>query len=199
MKGKLLLSFLEKIGETMVASSDFFAAFLAAGYGASMKKLEYELSKRQNAREREHYKFELERARQQRYRNFLQYLKDDGLIEEKMKGKEKFFTLTTKAARRRQELRDRAIKQLPDRNNYTQKAANTSVIVSFDIPERERRKRAWLRSALHHLGLQKVQQSLWMGKVKIPDNFLNDLVRLRLTDYIEIFEISKVGSLRHLL
>ncbi len=199
MKGKFLLKFLEKVGESTLASGDLFAAFLAAGYGASLSRLEYEFSKIQNAREREKAKLEIKRSRRQRYRNFVQYLKTDELVEEKIEGKKKIFTLTFRGHRRLQELKKRARRQLPDCNLYTKETVDKSVIVSFDIPERDRRKRSWLRSALHNLGLRKVQQSLWLGKVKIPKDFLDDLGRLRLTDYIEIFEVTKVGTLRHII
>ena len=44
-----------------------------------------------------------------------------------------------------------------------------------------------------------IQKSVWIGKVKIPKEFLDDLFKLRLIDYIEIFEISKAGSLKNLI
>jgi hypothetical protein len=43
-----------------------------------------------------------------------------------------------------------------------------------------------------------VQKSLWLGKVKIPEEFLVDIRKLSLLDYVEIFEITKTGSLKNL-
>ena len=72
------------------------------------------------------------------------------------------------------------------------------MIVVFDVPEKERRKRDWLRSVLKRLELKMVQKSVWIGKVKIPKELLDDLFNLKLLDYVEIFEVSKSGSLRQL-
>ena len=72
------------------------------------------------------------------------------------------------------------------------------MIVSFDVPEKEKRKRGWLRSTLKNLGFRMLQKSVWIGKVKIPEAYLEDLKRLRLLSYIEIFAISKRGTIRHI-
>ena len=68
----------------------------------------------------------------------------------------------------------------------------------IDIPESERKKRAWLRSALKNLNFKMIQQSVWIGKVRIPEEFLRDLRNMHLTEYVEIFEISKAGSLQQI-
>jgi hypothetical protein len=44
-----------------------------------------------------------------------------------------------------------------------------------------------------------VQKSVWVGKTKIPQDFLDDLFKLKLVDFVEIFEISRTGSLKHLI
>ena len=72
-------------------------------------------------------------------------------------------------------------------------------IVAFDVPERERRKRDWLRATLGRMGYKTIQRSVLLGKTKIPSEFLDDLRKLHMVDYVEIFEITKTGSLRHLL
>ena len=73
------------------------------------------------------------------------------------------------------------------------------IIVIFDIPERERRKRAWLRLALKNIGLKLIQRSVWMGKVQIPKEFLDDIRELHLVNFVEIFEITKSGSLNQVI
>ena len=79
---------------------------------------------------------------------------------------------------------------------YAGDAAKQFTIVTFDIPERERRKRDWLRGALRNLGLAMVQKSVWIGKVKIPGELVEDMKSMRILDFVEIFEISKTGSLQ---
>ena len=82
---------------------------------------------------------------------------------------------------------------------YAKERNDAFVIIAFDIPEKERGRRSWLREALRNLGMKMVQKSVWMGKVKIPEAFLNDLRSFHLVDYVEVFEITKTGSLEHLL
>lgn len=68
-------------------------------------------------------------------------------------------------------------------------------VVVFDIPERERYKRVWLRTALLALGFSLCQQSVWVGKLKIPKQFLEDLRDREMLSYVQIFEVTKEGSL----
>ena len=68
-------------------------------------------------------------------------------------------------------------------------------VVIFDVPERERYKRVWLRTALLALGFSLCQQSVWIGKSKIPKGFLEDLRDREMLSYVEVFEVSKEGSL----
>ncbi len=42
------------------------------------------------------------------------------------------------------------------------------------------------------------QKSVWIGKTKVPQKFLNDLDDLDISDYVEIFTVNKSGSLRKL-
>lgn len=74
----------------------------------------------------------------------------------------------------------------------------TFIIVAFDIPEREKRKRNWLRQSLCRMGLSMVQKSVWIGRVKLPEDFIESLRHLKLADCVEIFEITKTGTLKHL-
>ena len=53
--------------------------------------------------------------------------------------------------------------------------------------------------ALKNIGLRLIQQSVWMGKVKIPKEFLDDIRELHLANFVEIFEITKSGSLNQVI
>jgi len=72
-------------------------------------------------------------------------------------------------------------------------------IVSYDIPEKLRPLRAWLRSSLRNFGLRAMQRSVFIGKIKLPEYFIADITQFRLEKYVEIFEITKAGTLRHKL
>ena len=190
MRGKILLKALEIIHDQAMSQVDFFAAVIAAGYGASMSALDYEYDRRQRARNIKNFHGEELKERKKRLKVFIAKMKHDGLIEElendkvkiSTKGKEKIIQLKGK---------------LPDRH-YQADGRDNAVIISFDIPEKLRRKRDWLREVIRNLGFQMVHQSVWLGKVKIPKDFLEDLANLNILEFIEIFEISKTGSLRKL-
>lgn len=195
MRGKITMKILERTAETAVDISDLFAVFLTAGYGASYSKLEYLLSKREDERLKRNLDKKLQIKLKQRYQNVLYKLKKDGLIEEKIKNERRFFTITKKGTKRLNFLKGGLSLATPP-INYQKKTGNKIVIVIFDIPEKERRKRQWLREVLKNIGLKMAQKSVWIGKMKIPKQFLDDLYVLKIIDFVEIFEISSSGSLR---
>jgi len=110
---------------------------------------------------------------------------------------EKFFSITRRGRERLAVLKTLQKKELPHAT-FQKEIGDTFLIVAFDIPERERRKRRWLRLALRQLGMDMVQKSVWIGKVKLPEEFLGSLHHLGLMGYVEIFAISKAGTLKHL-
>ena len=140
------------------------------------------------------------KRQQQRFYSMFHRLKKDGLIEENIKNDKSFFQITSKGRQRLKRLKERQADALPG-NSYKTcdlKKSKFTIIV-FDIPESERKKRAWLRSALKNLNFKMIQQSVWIGKVRIPEEFLSDLRNMHLTEYVEIFEISKTGSLQQII
>lgn len=195
MKGEITLKFLEEIKDFVDSSADLFEVFLRAGYGASAGKLRYEFSKAQKERRQRQ---ELAQYRK-RYARFLYRLRQDGLIKGKEQKSGKLVTLTPKGRKKLMALKERYAGRLPEVSAYDKNESDKFIIVVFDIPERERKKRDWLRSALKNIGLKLVQKSVWMGKVKVSKDFIDDLSELKLIDYVEIFEISKTGSLRHVI
>ncbi len=96
-------------------------------------------------------------------------------------------------------VRREVVGDFPDISNYSKASGNQLIIFAFDIPEHYRQKRAWLRAVLRNLGLKMLQKSVWIGRTKIPEIFLDDLRRLKMINYIEILAISKSGSLRQVI
>ncbi len=68
------------------------------------------------------------------------------------------------------------------------------VIVIFDIPERQKIKRGWLRTELKILGFKQLQKSVWIGKGPLPEKFIKKLIQLNIFQYIHIFEIKQRGT-----
>ena len=68
-------------------------------------------------------------------------------------------------------------------------------VVIFDIPERERKKRLWLRLELISYGYKLLQKSVWVGYRPLPEDFLRDLEDFNLKSHIHIFSIHHSGTL----
>jgi CRISPR/Cas system-associated endoribonuclease Cas2 len=190
MKGDLTHKMLELISRASLKTTDTIAAFLTSPYGSSYKTIEYNLERREHRRGRAI----LQKEERQRYYNLLYTLKKEGLIKEVDQG---LLSVTEKG--RAWLLRHKNNNRQVPAVRYTGLPHDRFIIVAFDIPEKERFKRDWLRTALKSLGLQMIQRSVWMGKVKLPALFLSDVRKLRLLDSVEIFEITRTGTLKHLL
>jgi len=187
MRGKILRQILEFLEDGAANQINFFDAILSGGYGASMGKIEYEYQKNKKARDLQKIQLNDFKIKKKRLQKFLSKLKKDGLIIEienssnlviSNKGKQKLFKLKTTQTK-----------------YYKKENSETFTIISFDIPERLRRKRNWLREVIQNLGFKMVHKSVWIGKVKIPKQLIFDLEEMNILEFIEIFEISKTGGL----
>lgn len=54
-----------------------------------------------------------------------------------------------------------------------------NMIISFDIPEKNRTIRRWLRNQIKIFGYKMLQQSLWIGPGPLPSSFLERLENLK--------------------
>lgn len=192
MKGDIIFKVLESVEKVALGFADLFEVFLEAGYGASLGNLEYRLRKKENKGTDEEEKQRIA----QRYYSMLSRLKKEGFLEEPTIKNGRSFFLTS-AGKKKLSFLKRKRKELPRMPKVQD--GPTFVIVAFDIPEREKRKRDWLRQSLRHMGLSMVQKSVWIGKVRLPEDFMESLRRLRLLDCVEIFEITRTGTLKHLV
>jgi len=192
MKGQILLKVLEIIKDRAIDQMDFFNAILASGYGTGMGKIEYEYQKRRQVSHSKKFQADNLKDRKKRLRIFISKMKHDGLINETGMDNIKLI-ISNKGKKKLMQLKNK----LPGRQ-YKAENQNNPVIISFDIPERLRRKRNWLREVIKNLGFKMVHQSVWMGKIKIPKALILDLEHLRILEFIEIFKVSKTGTLKKL-
>jgi len=191
MRGQILLKALEILKGCALNQADFFEAVLASGYGASMGKLDFEYQKRRHRRESKMWREREQNERRKRLQNFLYQMKHDGLIE--LTKKEKKISISAKGKQKIEVLRNK----LPNRH-YEKVMTDRVIIISFDIPEKLRRKRDWFREVIRNLGFKMIHQSVWMGKKKVPKELIDDLEDLKILEYVEIFEVTKSGTLRKL-
>ena len=68
-------------------------------------------------------------------------------------------------------------------------------LVSFDIPERQRSKRDWLRKTLLSCDYNLLHKSVFIARRPLPDQVLEEIEELDLTQYVHIVGLDKKGTL----
>lgn len=63
-----------------------------------------------------------------------------------------------------------------------------NMIVAFDIPERYRKERDWLRIELRNLGFEMLQRSVWFGPTPFPEDLIHRFKELRILSFIKFFK-----------
>lgn len=136
----------------------------------------------------------------QRFYSLLNKLKNQGLVEKHNRDEEKtIWQLTKKGLDKLAFLKKEKTFGAAKPSDYKSEKSNNIKIIIFDIPEKERKKRDWLREVISAIGFSLLQRSVWIGKRKVPERFLSDLKKLDLLSYVHIFEISKIGTINSLL
>ena len=187
MKGKILRQILEFLEDGTASQVNFFDAILSSGYGASMNKIEYEYQKNRKAYNLQKIQSDNFKIKKKRLQKFLSKLKKDGLIIQVRSSSK--FAISNKG-------KEKLLKLKTIQTKYYKKETNENfVIISFDVPEKLRGKRNWFREVIQNLGFEMVHKSVWIGKVKIPEQLVFDLEKMNILECVEIFEISKMGSL----
>lgn len=195
--GIITYKILKEIGRAANCGFDYLIASLIAGPGSSPTRVNYvysllKKSESKNLKTKERDIFYEEKSR---YLRMVSKLKKDGLLEKGGKGSSKFLSLTQKGEIFLGALSSKLT--LPA-TSYTKIKEDFFTIITFDIPEQERKKRVWLRQALINLDFKMIQKSVWIGKVKIPKQFLEDLRLLKISRCVEIFQATKSGTLKKL-
>ena len=199
-RGDKTLKVLEIIKEASLDFADLMDAFITSGYGASLYKIQ---SKAADGSFRNRFNSDdpKDEAKKEydRFYVMVRKLEKDGLIEKRSKNNKRFFQITGKGKEKIGFLKNlkKRTGDLPSKD-YKKEKSSRVTIVMFDIPENKRHKRAWLRSVLMRMKFEMIQKSVWMGKVVIPREFLSDLDDMGLVAFVEIFEITKTGSLKQL-
>jgi len=74
------------------------------------------------------------------------------------------------------------------------KSAPKDTVVIFDVPEKDHKKRAYLRIELVSLGFELLQKSVWIGPGPLPKEFIDYLRKADLFPHVHILSIKKRGT-----
>lgn len=179
MKTKTLTEkILEIAAEGAVTTVEVITAILDSGYGASYSKIDRNFNRLESNRISKKASIE----ERHRFYNLISKLKREGLIS----GKDKI-SIT--------QLGKTKLAKAKSKFKYYKESDDTTKIVIFDIPEKNKSKRDWLRKNLVDLGFKMLQKSVWIGKVKIPEEFISDIRLMKIIENIHIFTADKLGSI----
>jgi len=193
-RGSLTLKILEAIGDGVLRFIDVWIAVSSpqTGFGTSIIRTQRYIDKLQEARSQTIQTVRLERADKQRLSKLIYKLNRDGLIKQVGSG----WRITKKGLSKKEYLESRLI----FRKKYkAQKRSSRLIFVIFDIPEKIKPFRDWLRSVLKNLDFQMLQESVWVGKSVVPQELIEDLSKLGILQYIHIFTVGKSGTLEDYL
>lgn len=193
MKTQLILEILKKAGR----ATDFLLNIFLGGFDYKRLKRKVFYPTLPDFSEINKMKFtpRLLEKEKHRFYSLLSNLKRQGFIKKDQKGKRVFWRITPLGEKRCEKLK--VFFHFP-KVDYKQEKDKGMNIVVFDIPERQRSKRDWLRHALMALDFIMLQKSVWIGKNKLPEEFLKTLAELNLMDFVHIFKISKTGTIKEL-
>lgn len=190
-RGELTWLVLERLTEGVMDFIDLGLTIAISRYGASYGELMRNKEKMQRDRELFFRKMFSDKADRKRLLNTIAYLEMEGLVVKD--GKDKY-KITKKGITKKRNL---LLKYAYLRTDKKEKSLHP-ILVSFDIPEKFRKKRRWIREVLRNLDFKLVHRSVWIGFTKIPESFIKDLHELKIDKFVEIIELSGKGTLKRL-
>ena len=72
-------------------------------------------------------------------------------------------------------------------------------LVVFDIPEKDKYLREWIRGELGLLLFKRLQKSVYIGKYSIPDDLYQDLIKNDIFQNVHIFTIDEADKQEELI
>lgn len=124
----------------------------------------------------------------------LSKLQREGLV--RRSGSRRFARWRIMRPGRRAVVRHRKLALEANARTVFSKRAGDGVIriVTFDVPERERKKRNVLRECLKMVGFRQLQKSVWVGSSPLPEDLIRYLEERNILDYVHIASLSEHGT-----
>lgn len=192
--GKVVEAILEKLQEGTELTADLLDIVLAgkSGYRHAAAR-----SFRYGPRHFQHNWAEWYKERQTFY-SLLNKLKREGLIVKKKKNSQTAWHITARGIKKLKDSRNtkRAPGGIPMRSYDGKNKSAGVTIIAYDIPEKIKSKRYWLRTNLYALNFAPLQKSVWIGTCGVPEEFLLDLRAQDLLAYVHILSVNSKGTLK---
>ncbi len=116
----------------------------------------------------------------------LSRMKRKGLL--KTKGRE--WTITPEGKELLESRKRSDIRRFFSNHRSTSKNNEKRLIIIFDIPEKRKRHREWLRSELIGLGFDLIQKSVWFGPA-LPKEFVVYMKKIKLLKHVRFFRANE--------
>ena len=120
------------------------------------------------------------------FSQFVGYLREKGYIKVKALEGTKGIILTPKGAARVLQVK-RKLKEKKKRKD------GRWIMIAFDIPEKQKKAREYLRGALVDLGYQKFQQSVWVCPYDVYKETEEAVRSYRIIPYVKLFLIEEIS------
>lgn len=137
---------------------------------------------------------EWQRQEEKRFYALLAKLRNEGMVEKNKFDGKALWKLTEAGLKKLSILKERGAGNFPEKKYKKEKSKDLTVVI-FDIPEKFKHKRAWLRERLKELGFRLLQKSVWMGNYQLPADFIHDLRDLQILSCLHILKVYRTGSL----
>lgn len=135
------------------------------------------------------------RSRQQFYMTLHQLQRQGLVVRTGPRRKSRWF-LTKLGKKRVKSYRERRQDQFSSSfTSFEKPHGKGLVVVVFDIPEKERKKRDWIRACLVGMNFKKLQKSVWVTRGRIPEDFFSALRDRDLLENVHIFSAAKHGTI----
>jgi CRISPR-associated endonuclease Cas2 len=195
MRGEKILKILEILEDMAVSTLDLLDMWLFEQprgiYGLERARLKRAGQKKQLFfTELREYLEEREKLSKLIYK-----LKREGFILENKKNKK--LILTKKGKLKLRFLKNKRSVEETKNDESNQKDKDVIVVI-YDVPESEHKKRHQLRNLLVNAGFNFVQKSVWIKQGKITDDFINFLKDLEVLHYVQIFKITQKGTIENI-
>ncbi len=124
----------------------------------------------------------------------LSRLRREGLVERTGAKKNGLWSVTRKGLRA---FRAASVqKDKREMTGFTPSPSDGKIrLVAFDVPERWRKKRDWIRECLAACHFELLQKSVWIGTRPLPEDFIQEIDKRNLGSCVHIVSLSEKGTL----